>query len=256
MGIVPGPAAWPVWRRHLTTYRRVWVSNLLGHLADPLFYLAVLGYGLGALMPPVQGTSYPVFLITGIVAGAAMSSACFECSYGSFLRMHNQGTFDAMLATPVSVADLAAGEAAWAAAKGLIAAVATLLVGVGFGLLDPGWWVLAALAAVGVQGIFFGGVALAVTCRVDSLEGLNRFYALFIMPALFLSGVFFPLDGLPPALTWLAMANPLTHTVHLVRPLAAGSVPESWWLEVIFLLTAAVLGFVVGAKSLRRRMVI
>ena len=105
--LVPTWRAWRVWQRNATTYRQVWLGNLLGHLADPLFYLAVLGYGLGSLMPPVDGVPYVTFLVTGVVAGAAMASACFETSYSSFLRMSSQGTFDAIVATPVSKYGLA-----------------------------------------------------------------------------------------------------------------------------------------------------
>lgn len=253
---LPGPLARHVWRRNASTYRRVWVSNLLGHLADPLFYLAVLGLGLGSLMPPIDGRPYLAFLFAGVVAGAAMSSACFECSYGSFLRMRTQGTFDAILATPVSVADIAAGEILWGATKGLISAAATLVVGMIFGVFQPGWWVAAVLGVVALQGIFFGGASLSVGARARALEGLNHFYALFIMPVLFLSGVFFPLEGLPTPLRVLAVLNPLTHAVHLVRPLSAGEMPEGWVLEVAILAVAGLLGGLFGVVSLRRRMVV
>jgi len=73
---------------------------------------------------------------------------------------------------------------------------------------------------------------------------------------LFLSGVFFPLSGLPAPLRWLALANPLTHAVHLVRPLTAGSVPDGWALELLWVLLAAALGAAFGTVSLRRRMVV
>lgn len=255
-GWLPGPLARHVWWRNFITYRRVWVSNLLGHLADPLFYLAVLGLGLGSLMPPIDGQPYLSFLFAGVVAGAAMSSACFECSYGSHLRMRTQGTFEAILATPLSVADLAGGEIAWGATKGVVSAAATLLIGVLFGVFSPGWWLLPVLGVVALQGVFFAGVSLSVGARVRALEGLNHFYALFIMPVLFLSGVFFPLDGLPAPLRWAALANPLTHAVHLVRPLSAGEVPTGWGLELLWLLLASLVGGGFGVASLRRRMVV
>ncbi len=247
--------AWRVWQRNATTYRRVWVGNLLGHLADPLFYVAVVGFGLGSYMPPINGVPYITFVVVGVVAGAAMSSACFENSFGSFLRMSVQGTFDAILATPLSVADLAAGEILWAATKGLIAAAATMLVGLAFGLLQPGLWMVAALGIMLLQGLCFGGVSLTVAARVRALDDLNHFYALFIMPSFFLSGVFFPLDGLAPSLRAAAQLNPLTHTVHLIRPLSAGQVPPGWALEVLWLVIAAAVGMALGVASLRRRIV-
>lgn len=253
-GLVPTRRALRVWQRNFATYRHVWRGNLLGHLADPLFYLAVLGFGLGSRMQPVQGVPYVAFLASGVLAGAAMSSACFETSYASFLRMRAQRTFDAILATPLQVADIAGGEVAWAATKGLVSASATFLVAWLFGLLRPGWWLLPAAGVVLLQGLFFGGVALSVTARVRSLEALNHFYALFIMPVLFLSGVFFPLEVLPTPLWWLAQASPLTHAVHVVRPLATGEVPQTWVWDLLVLGVAAAAGVTGAAASLRRAM--
>lgn len=244
-----------VWQRNATTYRRVWVGNLLGHLADPLFYVAVVGFGLGSYMPPIDGVPYISFVVAGVVAGAAMSAACFETSYGSFLRMRVQGTFDAILATPLSVSDLAAGEVLWAATKGIISAAATMVAGLAFGLLEPGMWLVAALGVVLLQGLFFGGVSLTVASRVPALDALNHFYALFIMPVLFLSGVFFPLDRMPASLRAAAQLNPLTHAVHLIRPLSTGHAPPGWALEILWLLLAAAFGMALGVVNLRRRIV-
>lgn len=251
--LVPSIRALRVWRRNATTYRHVWLSNVLGHLADPLFYLAVLGFGLGALMPPIGELPYMTFLVTGIIAGAAMSSACFETSWASHMRM-SQRTFDAMLATPLSVADIAAGEILTAATKGVVSAAATLIIALVLRLLSPGWWILPVLGTVLLQGLFFGGVALAVSAHARTMEALNHFYALFIMPVLFVSGVFFPLQELPAALQVVSTLSPLTHAVHLIRPLATGAVPSSWPLELLWIALAAVLGVLLGCASLSRKM--
>ena len=245
-----------VWQRNATSYRRVWVGNLLSLSADPLFYVAVIGFGLGSYMPPIDGVPYVSFVVAGMIAGAAMSAACFETSYGSFLRLRVQGTFDAILATPVSAADLAAGEVLWAATKGVVSATGTVLVALVFGLLEPGMWIVPALGVVLLQGCCFGGVALTVATRVRALDTLNHFYALFIMPVLFLSGVFFPLDVLPDSLRVAAQLNPLAHAVHLIRPLSLGQVPSGWPLEILWLLIAAALGTALSIANLRRRLVI
>lgn len=254
--VLPTWRAWRVWQRNATTYRRTWVGNLLGHLADPLFYVAVVGFGLGSYMPPIDGVPYISFVVAGVVAGSAMPAACFETSYGSFLRMRVQGTFDAILATPVSASDLAAGEVLWAATKGMVSAAATMVIGLAFGLFEPGAWLVWALGVVLLQGCFFGGISLTVASRVRALGTLNHFYALFIMSVFFLSGVFFPLDVMPDSLRAVAHLNPLTHAVHLIRPLSVGQAPPGWPLEILWLAIAAALGMALGVANLRRQMVI
>ena len=252
---LPSYRAARVWRRNATTYRRVWPGNLLGHLADPLFYLGVLGYGVGAFMPDVDGVPYVVFLVPGLVAAAGMASAYFEGAFSSYFRLHTQGTFDGILATPVSLADLAAGEMVWAATKGAISALATLGVAAAFGLV-PTWWGLLIVPIALLQGIFFGALSLAIAAHMESMDHLNHFYALFIMPAMFVSDVFFPIERLPAAVQTLALASPLTHAVHLARPLSQGAVPADWLLELLWLALAGAAGLALATWSLRRRLIV
>jgi hypothetical protein len=42
-----------------------------------------------------------------------MYSAAFEATYGSYTRLTTQGTFEAILMTPVTVLELAMGEILW-----------------------------------------------------------------------------------------------------------------------------------------------
>ena len=64
-----------------------------------------------------------------MMAYSAMFAASFETTIGSFARFNMQKTWDAVLATPVSLIELLLGEAFWAACKAMISAVCVLLVG-------------------------------------------------------------------------------------------------------------------------------
>ena len=52
----------PVWRRNLLVWRKLALPSILGNLADPMIYMLGLGYGLGAMLPEVDGVQYVVFL--------------------------------------------------------------------------------------------------------------------------------------------------------------------------------------------------
>ena len=113
----PGIGALRVWRRNFESWKRFSLSFLVASLGNPLFYLASIGYGLGSLRGDIDGLPYAVFLTPGILATAAMNSASFETTFGSFTRLHEQNTYAAILATPCSVADIVAGDILWAATK-------------------------------------------------------------------------------------------------------------------------------------------
>ena len=102
------------WNRNLVVYRRIWLVNFLVPLFEPLLYLAAFGVGLSALIGKVSyhGTelSYIEFIAPALLAITIMYNAFFENTYASFVRMYYQKTFDAMMATPLSLEDIIAGE--------------------------------------------------------------------------------------------------------------------------------------------------
>ena len=67
------------WESHLTLYRAVWKSNVLGSFLQPLLYLVGMGLGVGALVDRgersetlLDGLTYFQFLAPGLIATTAM----------------------------------------------------------------------------------------------------------------------------------------------------------------------------------------
>ena len=108
---------WMVWHRNFDVFTKTIVSNFLPSLLEPILYLVAFGFGLGGFIPSVQGQPYIKFIAPGLVAIAIMNGAFFECTFGSFVRMYYQKTFDAIVATPVSVEEVVAGELLWGATR-------------------------------------------------------------------------------------------------------------------------------------------
>jgi len=99
-----------VWQRDRDAYMKYYKLSLLGSLGDPLLYLFAMGYGLGRFLEQMEGMSYMAFIAPGLVISSAMFSASFECTYSAFLRMIYMKTYDAILATPLTIEDVVAGD--------------------------------------------------------------------------------------------------------------------------------------------------
>ena len=69
---------------------------------------------------------YIVFIAPALLAITMMYNSFFENTYASFVRMYYQKTFDAMMATPLSLEDIIAGEIVWGATKSVIASAIML----------------------------------------------------------------------------------------------------------------------------------
>src|SRR5215208_1495746 len=123
-----------VWRRNMLVWRKLFAAAVLSNLADPLILLFGLGYGLGALLPSVEGMSYLAFFAAGTLCSATMMTASFESMFSGFSRMHGQKTWDAILYAPLVIDDIIAGEVIWAASKAWLSGATILAVVAVFGL--------------------------------------------------------------------------------------------------------------------------
>lgn len=242
-----------VWRRNLRVWRKLIVSSLMGNFGEPVVYLLGLGYGLGRLIGEVDGMSYMVFLASGVVCSSALTASTFEALYSAYTRLTQQLTWSAMLATPLTVDEIVLGEIAWAATKALINSVAILAVTAGIGLVSDFRSVLV-LPIVLLAGMAFGGLAMVVTTVARSYDFFLYYFTLVMTPMTLLSGVFFPLAELPPAIASGAQVLPLAHVVMLVRPLMTGEWPELVAVHIAVIAAYALASYWLAAAIARRRL--
>src|SRR3954469_14339464 len=220
-----------VWRRNFLVWRKLLAAAVLTNLADPLIMLFGLGYGLGALMPAVEGMSYISFFAAGQLCTAKMYTASFESMFSGFSRMHGQKTWDAILYAPLVIDDIVAGGGGWAASKAWLSGATILAVVAVFGLAASPLVILA-LPFAFLVGLAFASVGLIMTVLSKNWDFFSFYMTLVMTPMTMISGVFFPAEQLPAPVLAVAQALPLYHGVELVRPLVAGRWPTQIGLHV------------------------
>ena len=157
-----------------------------------------------------------------MMAYSAMFAASFETTIGSYARFNMQKTWDAVLATPVSLIELLLGEAFWAAAKALFSAVCVLVVGVIWGGI--GWLAgaLLSLPLIFIASFAFAACGLAATAHAKTWEFFSYFFTFWVTPMFVFSGVFFGIDRFPGYVQPVVWVLPMTHVIEVIRPLTAG----------------------------------
>ncbi|MBI2820596.1 MAG: ABC transporter permease [Acidobacteria bacterium] len=243
-----------VWERNFKVFRKHWAGAVLAYFADPIFYLVIFGIGLGGYISNIRGQTYLEFIAPGIIFGTAMITVCMECTYGSFTRMEIQKTYEAMIATPLNIDDVILGEILWGTSKGVLTSAIIFLVILWLGLFDSPLVVLI-FPLVILEGILLASISLVVTSFASTYEYVNYYYALFIAPAFYLSGIFFPLERFPPWLQSIAYLLPMTPLVLIARALNQGVV-EAWMLgPLLWLVALAAVCAVVAVKRMRHRLI-
>ena len=244
-----------VWRRHRDAFLRNWTTEFGGVLLEPLIVLGAIGFGLGQFVGDIEGdVEYAAFVTPGIIAGYAMFHALFEGAFGAYLRMSMHRVFDSILATPMQVEDLVLGEMLWGASRSVLTAIAVLIVATGFGLVESPLAVLAVPTAF-LVGLVFYPIALSATAVAPSINSLNNVFTLLAVPMYFLSGIFFPVSGLPDWIEPIVWVLPLTPASHLMRGLILGDLDITHLWSLLALVAMAVLFGILATYLMRRRLV-
>lgn len=247
-----------VWQRNFRVYRKTWMISFAPPLLEPLFYLAAFGVGLGGLVGSLtyggKSTNYTAYIAPALIAINIMQSSFFETTFGSFVRMFYQKTFDAMLATPLTIEEIITGEILWGATKSVIGTSLMMVILTCFGLLQfPHALLLIPVAFLG--GLAFAAAGMVCTSIVPTIETLNLPIFLFITPMFLFSGTFFPLNNLPAWAQGVAKALPLTHLVELCRAAALGRLNVSNLISITYLVIWSIILFPFAVTGMRRRLV-
>ena len=246
-------AAWRVWQRNATVYRKTFHLNILPNFFEPVFYLLGMGLGLGRHLSQLDGHSYMEHIAPGLVVYNAAMGATFEVTYNTFVKMAFSRTYESILAAPVSVEDVALGEVLWAITRAVIYAGGFLLVAVLLGAVSPGA-ALGVLLLTPLVGLLFAGLGMIFTALVPVIDAYSFYYTLFMTPLFLFSGIFFPLHE-HPWLERLAWFTPLYHGVRAANDLAWGRAGTGTVVSIAWLAVVSLALLVLSMRLMRRRLV-
>lgn len=247
--------AFAIWARNMLVLRKMLGSSIVINFGEPLLYLVGLGFGLGMYIGGQMEMPYLTFLASGILASSAMNTASFEALFGVFTRMVPQKSYDAMLASPLDIADILAGEILYCATKSIIHGAGILVVATLLGAVS-GWQALWTLPILFIVGLTFASLALIMTSLASSYAFFSYYTTLIMMPLMLLSGIFYPISALPHVLQNILYGLPLIHAVQLVRPLMAGLPVTNVVLHLAVLIAYGVGGYLIAMRLIRRRLLV
>ena len=250
---LPSRAWIAVWRRNYLVWKKLAAESVLGNIIEPLFYLVGFGFGLGSMVPEVDGVRYIAYLAGGTICYSTMLSASFEALYSGFARMHVQRTWEGILNAPVSLEDVVFAEWVWAASKSFLSGLAVLLVAAALGLARS-WTMVLILPLAFLIGLTFAGLGLIMTALAKSYDFFMYWFTLALTPMMLLCGVFYPLANMPPWLQAVSQALPLTHAVAIGRPLLLGRWPEHTPWHLAVLVAYGLVGYAIALRLFRRRL--
>jgi lipooligosaccharide transport system permease protein len=237
-----------VLERDVIVYRRNWGIIFSGFF-EPIFYLLGIGFGLGTLVGDVGDIPYAAFVAPGLMASTAMNGALMESTFNLFFKLKYAKTFDAILATPLGVSDIAIGEVSWSLTRGFVYAVGFLLVMLALGLVLSPTAILAIPGAllIGLAAASVGMAACTFMRKWQDFDMVN----MVTLPLFLFAGTFFPISVYPEWLRIIVEFTPLYRGVHMMRAFTTGQIDSMVLVDIAYLSIMGLIGIVITSRRLR-----
>ena len=240
-----------MWQRNATVGRSTLLTTLTPRFLEAIAYLGIMGLGLGTYLTTVEGVDYVDFIAPGVAASTVMFGAIIETTYNAFVRIHVRKVVEAVVTTPLSLADVVVGEYLWAATRAVVYGVVFLAVMAAFGMVHtPMALLLPPVFAIGA--LTFAVLGMMYTSLVSNIEHFNILFTGLLTPMFLFGGVFFPFSGLPDWAQAVGWCLPLSHLVAVTRDLTLGGADPMTLVHLGALLALLAAVFPWPAARLRR----
>ena len=222
-----------IWYRDIL---RFWHDKmrLIGSITFPLLFLFVFGSGLSARMGVLgPGVDFTQFIFPGIIGMTVLMSS-FMAGV-SVVWDREFGFLKEVLVAPISRASVAAGKTLGSATVALLQGMLILLFAPLIGVSLSVGTVLTLLPLMFLLAASLGSLGVLLATRIRSMEAFQATMQMLMFPMVFLSGAFFPLQGLPGWMNVLVKINPATYGIAPIRQVILGAYPSSSYIYSISL---------------------
>jgi ABC-2 type transport system permease protein len=228
----------------------VWTQTIMAPLINAGLLLMIFTIAIGTRRGDVMGVPFLEFIAPGILTMTVIQNA-FANTSSSLASAKVQGNIVDTLMPPLSPAELVVGYMAGAVARGMLVAV---VIAMGAWLfLDVAWpHPLWSLTFVVAGSVVLGGLGMIGGIYANKFDQLAAITNFLITPLAFLSGTFYSIEALPPALQTFSHLNPFFYMIDGVRFGAIGVSDSSPWLGLAVVLGSAVVVLGIVWLMLRR----
>ena len=197
--------------KEILRFWKVATQTLTAPIVTAMLYLMIFGHVLESHVQVYPGVRYTAFLIPGLVMMSVLQNA-FANSSSSLIQSKITGNLVFVLLPPLSHWELFGAYVLASVVRGLAVGAGVFIVTAWFAHLSfvAPWWI-AIFALLGAA--MLGTMGLIAGIWAEKFDQLAAFQNFLIMPATFLSGVFYSIHSLPPFWQTVSHFNPFFYMI-------------------------------------------
>jgi ABC-2 type transport system permease protein len=195
------------------------------------------------------------FMIPGLIPIILQVQALLLTAL-AIVREREQGTMEQLIVTPVRPWELMLGKIIPYLLVGIFNLFA--LLGLGyllFGVVVTGsFWMLVGISIVFIIGSLGLGVLVSNLAQ-SQMQAIYLAVFVILIPAIILSGLMFPRDGMPLVTYLYSEMLPVTHYLEITRGIMVrgSSAASLWWPAIFPLIVLSIVYFAASVLAFRKR---
>ena len=204
-------AVWVIYRNEMLRAWKTLAQTIASPVISTSLYFVVFGAAIGSRIEEIDGVSYGVFIVPGLVMLSLLTQSIANASFGIFFPKFTGAIYEVMSA-PISFFEVIVGYVGAAASKSMILGIIILITAnlfVDLNIAHPVWMV-AFLVLTCISFSLFGFI---IGLWATNFEKLQLIPMLVITPLVFLGGSFYSVSMLPPAWQTVTLFNPVLYLI-------------------------------------------
>jgi ABC-2 type transport system permease protein len=202
-------------RKEIKRYLRIWTQTLLPSAITMSLYFVIFGTLIGSRIGEMGGFTYMEFVVPGLIMMAIVTNS-YSNVVSSFFGSKFNHSVEELLVSPTPNYVILMGYVVGGVSRGLFVAIVVTLVSLFFTRLQIHNYFIV-LAVVLMTSTLFALAGFINAVFANSFDDISIIPTFVLTPLIYLGGVFYSMDLLPPFWAAVSKLNPLVYVVNAFR---------------------------------------
>ena len=219
MMICPGGNNWvaflTILRKEVTRFSRIWLQTVVPSIISTSMYFVIFGALIGQRIGLINEQPYMHYITPGLILMAVINNAYANVS-ASFFSAKFQHNVEEILVAPVSPLTILLGHVAGGVVRGMSIGIIVALVATCFAPIAVHDWGLTLLVGT-MTAVLFSLAGLINGIVATDFDDISIVPTFFLLPLIYLGGVFYSITMLPEFWRQLSLLNPILYMINAFR---------------------------------------
>ncbi|NQV38313.1 MAG: ABC transporter permease [Candidatus Marinimicrobia bacterium] len=246
---------WTLTGREVGRFFAVWRQTIIPGLISSTLYILIFGFTLQQRISEINGVSYTLFIIPGLIMMNALTNATSNTA-SSMLQMKLLQQIPDLLVAPLSSAEISLAYIIGGTIRGFVNGILIMILGV-FLIDMPVLHPFLTIGFILMVSWAFSAMGLMIGQLADSWDMLAMMQNFILTPLSFLGGIFYSISMLPEWAQMISHFNPIYYMINGMRFSILGIADSDPWLSfgmglfLTFLFTFLAMAFMQSGKKIK-----